>query len=257
MTRSTAIFILFAALFARADQAADQHTAAGIAEFTAAYQAWDGPRFAAAAELCRRATTNATASSIHFYWLGAAQFHLMLQLRSQPAARSNTLAASAAMDAALAALHTAVKLDERHAESHALLGTLYGMKIDGNLWRGARLGPRVSQHSHRALESGAQNPRGRYLLGTGQFHTAKKPAAQRQALATFLLAEQLFEAEAKEPAGPLAPRWGHASCLTFIGQTYERLGEKSKAAEYFRKAIGRHPADHLAKEGLTRVTEMR
>ena len=246
--------MVIAALLARADDRADALTAAGIAEFTAAYQAWDGQRFAAAAELCRQATTNATASSTHFYWLGAAHFHLMLQLRSQPATRSNTLAASAALDAALTALNTAVRLDERHAESHALLGTLYGMKIDGNLIRGARFGPRVSSHSKQALEFGANNPRLWYLLGTGQFHTAKKPAAQREALATFLKAEQLYEAEAKGPAGPLEPRWGHESCLTFIGRTYERLGENSKSAEYFRKALNRHPTDHLAREGLTRVT---
>ena len=64
-----------------------------------------------------------------------------------PPQRTNTLAADAAMDAALAALETAVKLDERHAESHALLGTLYGMKINGNLLRAARFGPRVREAS--------------------------------------------------------------------------------------------------------------
>ena len=66
---------------------ADQLTAAGVAEFTAAYQAWDGQRFAAAAELFRQASTNAPASSTNFYWLGAAEFHRMLQLRSLPASR--------------------------------------------------------------------------------------------------------------------------------------------------------------------------
>ena len=148
-----------------------------------------------------------------------------------------------------------MKLDERHAESHALLGTLYGMKIDGNLLRGARFGPRVQKHQKQALEFGADNPRVRYLLGTCQFHTAKKPAAQREALATLLAAEKLFAAEAQRPAGPLEPRWGRSSCLTFIGRTYELLGQRTEAADYFRKALAQHPADHLAKEGLARVTE--
>jgi tetratricopeptide (TPR) repeat protein len=179
----------------------------------------------------------------------------MLQLQNQPAAPSNTLAAAAAMNAALAALEQAVKLSPRAAEIHALLGTLYGMKIDGNLIRGAKFGPRVSQHSKQALENGAKNPRVQYLLGSCQFHTAKKAAKQREALATFLQAEKLFEAEAKTPAGPLDPRWGHDTCLTFIGRTYERLGENEKAADYYRKALVRHPADYLAQEGLGRVTE--
>lgn len=248
----------FAALLARAEGQADELAAAGVAEFTAAYQAWDGPRFAAAADWFRRAATNAPANSTNFYWLGVAQFHRMLQLQSLPPARSNAVAAAAAMDAALAALTTAVKLDPRDAESHALLGTLYGMKIDGNLIRGARFGPRVSEHRKQALEFGARNPRVQYLLGACQFHTARKPARQRETLATFLQAEELFVAEAATPpACPLEPRWGRSACLTFLGRTYEQLGEPAKSAEYFRRALALHPADHLAKEGLARVTNVK
>jgi tetratricopeptide (TPR) repeat protein len=245
----------FAMGFVGADALADKLTATGIAEFTAAYQAWDGQRFAAAAELFKRATTNAAGSSTNYYWLGTAQFHRMLHLRGLPDSRTNKLAANAAMDAALEALGTAVKLDERHAESHALLGTLYGMKIDGNLVRGARFGPRVQKHCNKAMELGADNPRVRYLLGTCEFHTAKTPAAQRAALTSFLAAEKLFKAEAGQAASPLDPRWGYSTCLTFIGRSYELLGQRTEAADYFRKALSQHPADHVAQEGLARVTE--
>jgi tetratricopeptide (TPR) repeat protein len=254
MNRWLVFPVLCAALLARADPLADKLTVAGIAEFTAAYQAWDGQRFAAAAELFRQASTNAPGSSTYCYWLGAAQFHRMLQLHSLPTSRANTLAADASMDDALAALNTAVKLDARHAESHALLGTIYGLKINGNVLRAARFGPRVAKHRSKAMEFGAENPRVRYLLGTCQFHTAKKPAARREALATLLAAEKLFTAEAQRAAEPLEPRWGHASCLTFIGRTYELLGQRSEAADHFRKALARQPSDHLAKEGLARVT---
>ena len=44
-------------------------------------------------------------------------------------------------------------------------------------------------------------------------------------------------------------------CLTFIGRTYEALGQRTEAADYFRKALARHPADHTAREGLARVTK--
>ena len=243
------------ALPARADELVENLTLAGIQEFIAAYQAWDGNRFGAAAELFRQATTNAPGSATNFYWLGAAQFHRMLQLQSLPASRTNALAATAAMDAALAALTTSVKLDPRHAESHALLGALYGMKIDGNPLRGARFGPRVAKHRQQALEFGPQNPRVVYLLGMCQFHTAKKPAAQREALVSFLTADKLFAAEAQRASSPLEPRWGRSTCLTFIGRTYALLGQRTEAADYFRKALAQHPADHVAKEGLARVTE--
>ena len=250
-----ATWFLLSAFLARANEHSDQLMVAGVKEFTAAYKAWDGQRFGAAAQLFRQASTNAPGSCTNYYWLGAAEFHRMLQARSLPLTPANTLVANAAMDAALAALEIAVKLDERHAESHALLGTLYGMKINGNLLRGARFGPRVWKHQKKAMEFGAQDPRVRYLLGTCQFHTATKPSAQREALATLLLAERLYAAEAQRAGGPLEPRWGRSSCLTFIGRTYELLGQRVEAANYFRKALAEHPADHVARDGLARVAE--
>jgi tetratricopeptide (TPR) repeat protein len=255
MRRSFGILILLVAFLAQAGPSGEELTFEGVRCFKTAYQAWDGGQFAVAADLFRQATTNAPQSSTNFYWLGTAHFHHMLQLQHQTAARSNKIAAAEAMDGALAALEQAVKLNPRDAESHALLGTIYGMKIDGNLVRALRFGPRVEKHCKQALELGADNPRTRYLLGTCQFHTAKKAAEQQEALATFLKSEQLFEAEAKIPAGPLDPRWGYDTCLTFIGRSYEQLGQRTKAADYFRKALAMHPADHLAKEGLKRVSE--
>jgi tetratricopeptide (TPR) repeat protein len=249
------LLMLLPAVVAQAENGVDKLAAAGVAEFIAAYQAWDGARFSAAAELFQKASSNAPTSSTCFYWLGTAQFHRMLQLRTLPASRSNQLAAEAAMEAALTALNRAVKLDEQNAETHALLGTIYGMKIDGNLFRAARFGPQVQTHRNKALQFGPNNPRVRYLLGTGQFHTAKKPAAQREALASLLAAEELFRTEAQRAAGPLEPRWGYSTCLTFIGRTYEMLSDHAKAEDYFRRAIAQQPTDHLAREGLVRVTE--
>jgi tetratricopeptide (TPR) repeat protein len=244
-------------LWVRAEERADTLAATGIAEFNAAYQAWDGNRFGAAAELFRQASTNAPGSCTNFYWLGVAQFHRMLQLRGLPASRTHSLAADSAMDAALAALNGAVKLDERHAESHALLGTLYGMKINGKLLRGARFGPRFEKHRKAAMESGADNPRVWYLLATCQFHTANKPPAWREVLTSFLAAEKLFTAEAERPAGPLDPRWGFASCLTFIGRIYGLFGQRTEAADYFRKALAIYPQDHVAQAALKRVAEQK
>ncbi len=256
MIRFLVILGWLTVLGARAETPCDQLASKGVVEFTAAFQAWDGARFATATELFRQSTTNTDCSSAaHFYWLGAAGFHRMLQLQHSPGSSTNKEAAAAALDAAVEALLTAVKLDEKHAESHALLGTLYGMKIGNSVLRGAWFGPRVVKHRDLAVALGADNPRVRYLFGMCQFHTASKPAAWQETLATLLAAEKLFETESKRANDSSEPRWGRSSCLTFIGQTYERLGQKVKAAEYFRKALAEHPADHLAKAGLARVAE--
>ena len=249
------LLLMLAALSAQPASTPASLTQAGVAEFTAAYQAWDGARFAAAAELFRRASTNAPASSTNFYWLGAAQFHRLLQLQHAPANPTNKAAGEAALSTAVEALTTAVKLNARDAESHALLGTLYGMKIDGNLIRAARFGPRVNKHRELALKHGAANPRVQYLLGTCQFHTAKKPAEWRDTLKTFQIAEKLFEKEAGAPGGPTEPRWGYSTCLTFIGLTCEKLGQRTEAGAYFRKALARHPLDSVAQAGLKRAAQ--
>lgn len=249
------MLMMTAALGMQAEERAEALAAAGVAKFQAAYEAWDGSGFAAAVGLFQQAISHAPSSSSYHYWLGVAHFHHLLQLQTQPGASTHTPAARAAMDAALAALKTSVKLDEQDAESHALLGTLYGMRIDGNLIRAVRFGPRVQAHRDRATQFGSDNPRVHYLLGTCQFYTAKKPAALREALASFMTAEAFFAAEAQRAAGPLEPRWGRNSCLIFTGRTYELLGERAAAAEVFRRALALHPADHVASEELARVTD--
>jgi tetratricopeptide (TPR) repeat protein len=254
MARWFRIAMWLATSMVRGGDEADSIAAAGVREFMAAYQDWDDQRFAASADLFRRANARDPGKVVYHYWLGAAEFHRMLRLSGQPGSSDLGPGGEAARDAAIEALKRAVDLDEAHAESQALLGTLYGMMIDGNLIRALRFGPRVSKCQKRAMEHGPNNPRVRYLLGMGQFHTAKKPAAWREALDTLLKAEKLFEAEQETPTGPLDPRWGHASCQTFIGRTYEILGESRRAATYFRKALVRQPSDHTAREGLQRVT---
>jgi tetratricopeptide (TPR) repeat protein len=252
MIRAWAIGFLVTTMVVRADEAAERLTSAGIAEFTAAFQAWDGGRFGKAAHKFKQAAAHTPKSPVNFHWQGVASFHRMLQIRSQPTPDAH--AADAAMQNAIEALESAVEIDPHHAESHALLGTLYGMKIHGGIFRAIRYGPRVQEHQKQALDSGGDNPRVKYLLGTGRYHTAENAADYRTALATLIAAEKLFLAEAKQPPKAFEPRWGLSSCRTFIGITYLKLGEKDHAADYFRKALADHPNDHIAREQLAKIT---
>ncbi len=227
--------------------------AQGIAEFNIAYKAWDGARFASAAQLFRHATTASPANAINFYWLGVTEFHRMLWLKNCAGNATNKADSDAALESAVAALLTVVNLNEHHAESHALLATLYGLKINGSLFQGMKYGPRITRHQELSLKYGPTNPRVYYLLGMCQFHTASEPDEWQQASQTLLKAQKLFEAEAKAPAEPLHPRWGYDSCLTFLGLACEQLGQLEKSAEFFRSALRERPEDRLATEGLKRV----
>ena len=252
MFRLLILSLLLAAFSLRADNATNLPPAlAGVAEFNAAFQAWNGERFARASEIFRQASGREPNNPTNFYWLGVAEFHHMLQLRSTP---SHDDAAASAETAALAALTATVNLDAHHAESHALLATIYGIRIGENWLRAVTLGPRAMSHSKTAMKEGATNPRVRYLLATGEFYTASDEADLRKALNDFLLAEKYFTSEASSTHNPFEPRWGRSSCHTFTGLTYEKLGDRTRAAEYFRKSLAEHPADDLARTGLIRVT---
>ena len=254
MFRVSKLFVLLAALPLRGQTATNvPPVVAGVAEFRAAYQAWDAQRFVHACELLRQATVQSPDNVTNFYWLGVAEFHRMLQLRSTPGHDDK---AAAAQEAAQEALSRAVKLDPHQAECHALLGSIYGIRIGENWLRAIYLGPRAKTQCDAALADGPHNPRVRYLLGSGQYYMASKPTAWRKALDTFLQAERFFEAEqTNSPTSALEPRWGLSSCRTFIGLTYEKLDDRAKAEDYFRKALAEHPADQRAREGLDRVTK--
>ena len=237
-----------------ADRGADHVIASGIRQFSAAFQSWDENGFDKAAETFRQAGVSDPGSAAAFYWRGTALFHRMLRANHPPEGQPDAKAADAAAAGAMQALEAALAIDPDHAEAHALLGTLYGMKIKGGLVASIRYGPRVHEHQKKALESGATNPRVKYLLGAGRFHTAGDDAGRREALDTLLAAEKLFVHESKRPAGPLAPRWGHSSCLTFIGKANEAMGKTTEARAYYRKALAIHPADHAAIDGLKRLS---
>jgi tetratricopeptide (TPR) repeat protein len=239
--------ICVAAVFA--EPTADQLTSSGIAEFTGAHEKWDGARFAKAAEYFQKAENVQPRSGIQAAWRGTALFYQMLQLQS----KADVAGANAAMSDAQSALENAVAWQANIAEAHALLATLYGMKIQKSPLQAMRLGPALLKHRKLAEQHGPANPRVRYLFGTAQFHTAKNDAARREALATLLAAETLFQAEAKKKPARWDHRWGHADCLSSIASCYEALQQKPEALAYFKKALAAHPANQMAKAGIDRL----
>jgi len=246
-------FVLSACL--HADDATDRQIASGIGEFTRAFSEWDSAKFAKSAEKFHHASVKSPGSVAAHYWEGTSRFHRMLQLKNPLSGKPDVKAAETEKDAAINCFNAALKLDGDHAESHALIGTLYGMKIKGGLLDAIRYGPSVQEHQQKALQSGATNPRVKYLFGAGLFHTAKDQAGYQRSLDNLLAAEKLFSHESKRTPKPLAPRWGYSSCLTFIGKAYEKLGKSDQALVYYRKSIAMHPADHAAGNAIKRLTQ--
>ena len=217
----------------------------GVAEFNAAYQAWDASGFAKAAATLAAAPE----SSTNQYWRGTAEFHRLLCLLGKTTA-TNRQESAKALESALAALQRAVQLDPSHSESHALLSAVYGLSIGANPARALWLGKRLMDQEKLARKLGPENPRVLYLAGVNRYYGPALLGGKNEGLKLLLAAEKLFEAEAGKPAGPAEPRWGRSTCLVYIGKTYEALGKTTEAEEYYRKALQLNPQDKLAKTEL-------
>ncbi len=240
--------VLAVAAGARGDPARLQEA---ILEFEAGSSAWNVARLTQAAALFERvAASDAQAASAR-YWRGAALFHVAL-CRLGETSEGATAAASQALDAAAESLEAALALNERDAESHALLSTIQGLRIASQpstvLWRG----PASLRHRKRALRLDPDNPRMRYLLGMSALRAPSFFGGKKEGLQSLLEAERLFAAEAAKAKPPEAPRWGLDHCLAFIGQAYAELGEPAKAEAYYGKALAVNPIHALAREGLAR-----
>lgn len=58
-----------------------------------------------------------------------------------------------------------LRLDPFHAEAHAVVGTLLGMRGGRSPWRAIRWGPVIQRHQRVAPQLGRDNPRVLYLYG--------------------------------------------------------------------------------------------
>ena len=129
-------------------------TVTGIAEFTEAYQAWDGKGFMKATATFAQVPDSFT----NQYWRGAADFHRLLFLLGEPDTAANRRLSAQALDETITSLERAVQLKPDDGESHALLGTVYGMSIAANPVRAVWLGPRVMDQEKQARKLAPDNP---------------------------------------------------------------------------------------------------
>lgn len=229
--------------------------ASGVLELNKAMDSWDGAGFDRAAARLDAALAQVPDSSVCGYWAGVAAFHQLVFRRQEGKERSDDL--QERMEAALAAVNRAARLDPSNAENQALLCVLSGMTIEDHPWRAVWWGPRVMKHGRRAKEKGADNPRVQYLLGTCRFFSAKRTQENEEALIYFLRAEELFRAESTAPIDdPLRPRWGRPSALFFMGRTLERLGRGGEATECYRRVLSLQPNHRPAQARLAAMSNL-
>jgi len=230
----------------------------GIMTFRSAYSTWNPKQFKEAEAQIEMSIVQGLENHLPHYWKGVINFHLVnLYLwgtKEVVDKRKGTIH----IDRAIESLKNALELNDRDPESLALTGTLYGIKIYQKPYFAPFLGPKVSKLIEAGLEIEPENPRVHYLIGVSYLFTPKYLGGGVKKGLTYLLkAHNFFEKEADITPRPLEPRWGHSTCLDFIGKAYIKLKNSKEAENYFKKALTINPKDTLAKSGLDKLAKQK
>ena len=189
------------------------------------------------------------------YWLGTAQFHVLLAQLGHDGAEITDAGPRQTVADASATLERALQLRDGDGETHALLSTLKGMSIAHEPKCALVRGRAAMKHKKIALKSEPENPRVHYLVGMSRFHAPRFLGGKKGALAALKEADELYQAEQKRSRNAADPAWGHIHCLAFIGESYRALGKKTEAEPYYRRALALNASHKLAKEGLQKCSE--
>jgi len=124
-------------------------------------------------------------------------------------------------------------------ETHSLLSAIDGQLIARNPSRAMELGMQSQSSTTSALRSGPANPRVWLVRGQGAIFTPPEYGGGLDVAEEYLKrAVELFASDSPK-AGE--PAWGKAEAFAWLGQVYEKKGDKTKAAEMYQQAIAVSP----------------
>ncbi len=125
-----------------------------------------------------------------------------------------------------------------HAEAHALMGGLYGLKIGLRPARGIYLGPRSSKHIQIATSEKPDHPAGWVEMGNAKFHTPTLLGGSiAEAIKCFSKAVSLFN------DNPVIKKynWLYLHSLAWLAQAYEKESKNAQALLIYQKVLDYEP----------------
>ena len=224
---STALAALYAPPFAAQGNAPAKWADTISAEIEKAQIASDSAALAAAVALASRVAIAYPTDGLILHYQGYALYRqALLQQQSQDA--SPTL--ERARETLSKSLNTRVL-----PETHILLSAIDGQLIGRNPSRAMELGMQSQASTTSALRSGPANPRVWLVRGQGAIFTPSEYGGGLDVAEEYLKRSvELFSSDSPKPG---EPAWGKAEAFVWLGQVYEKKGDKAKAAEMYRKAV--------------------
>ncbi len=124
-------------------------------------------------------------------------------------------------------------------ETHILLSSIDGQLIAKDPTRAMELGIASQSSTNAALRNGPANPRVWLVRGQGAMFTPSEYGGGLDVAEEYLKRSiELFASDAPKPG---EPAWGKAEACTWLGEVYQKKGDRTKAAEMYKKALDLSP----------------
>ncbi len=158
------------------------------------------------------------------------------------------------LDETISLVKRILEAEPKHAQAHALLGGLYGLKIGMKPARGIYLGPKSSKHIEIATTQNPEHPAGWVEKGNAKYHTPFLLGGNMsEAIKCFTKAIQLFN------ANPVFKKynWLYLHALAWLGQAYEKESNYYEAQVIYQKILSHEPNFAWVKDELLPALQKR
>lgn len=249
--RLTIFIVLWMTVAAVAAQAAPG-LQAEIDRFRAGQRVWDGGAMEAARTGFSAAARRAPGTYLPLYWQSVSEFYLLLYYGLEDSTGFAPDKAKQLLDKAEETMKAAITARPDEAECHAMLSSVYGLRIMLHPLSAVWNGPKVLSLQRDALENDPDNPRALYIIGAGYFRAPGLFRNVEKACGLLEKAAQVFE-QTPQSADPAQPRWGRAECFGLLGDVYREQGKLSAAREQYQAALRVNPAYAPARRALREI----
>ncbi len=133
-------------------------------------------------------------------------------------------------------------------ESYLLLAEIYEAQCEDDAARCATLGPRADRLRARAITDGPDNPRLYLMAGIAALYAG--PASGGGPAAAQKLLSRAAELFARDDPAPGLPAWGRAEAYIWLGQAWQRTGNRREARRAYGRALALEPDNRWVRDQL-------
>ncbi len=196
---------------------------------------WSEPLMLQARSIYERLSSHPAHAWLGHYYLGLSDYRLANYYRS----KSRETDYERYVDDGIDHLKKSLDLKKNAADTHALLGSLYGLKITG-MASSFIYGPKSAGCLEKAIELDSTNPRVYLFSGiSNKYKPGMFGGGPEKAVRDFLKAITCFRKF--RPELPIYPDWGREEAHAWLGMVYLEEGDCQAAEREFNAALAINP----------------